>query len=424
MMKVGIIGAGASGMMAAITAANYGAEVILIEKNERVGKKILATGNGKCNLSNLDFGMDKYYCCDKEKLRKIFSVHSLWDSISFFESHGLMLRNKDGYLYPYCEQASAVLDVLRQVIAKEKIKVITGVEITEARYQEKNHKFAVLGKDFKEEVDRIVITCGGPASLKKGEGMSGFSLAEQLGHRIHKVVPGLTGLRAKDGFIKAMAGVRCHGLIKLVADGEMITQEEGELQFTDYGISGIPVFQFSRVAAYALEEGKQVEVWVNLFPDYEENAFWFSMRSRYENSRDDVTLEEFLTGTVNKKINMAVIKKQGFKPADKVKEIGFENLKKLLSQFRKLILHIGSINSMENAQVCAGGVDFNEVSTEMESKKQNGLYFAGELLDIDGKCGGYNLQWAWTSGYIAGRNAAGSDTKELIGSEGNEELNA
>lgn len=423
MMKVGIIGAGASGMMAAVTAASYGAEVILIEKNERVGKKILATGNGKCNISNLDFSMDKYYCCDKEKLRKVFSVHSLWDSISFFESHGLMLRSRDGYLYPYCEQASVVLDVFRQMIAGEKIRTVTGVEITEVRYQKTNNKFVVRGTDFKEEFDRIVITCGGPASLKKGEGMSGFHLAEQLGHRIHKIVPGLTGLRAKDSFVKAMAGVRCHGLVKLVADGEMLAQEEGELQFTDYGISGIPVFQFSRLAAYALDEGKQVEVQVNLFPDYEENAFWFTMRSRYENSKD-VTLEEFLTGTVNKKINMAILKKQGFKPGDQIKEIGFDSLKKLLNQFRELVLHISSINPMENAQVCAGGVDFNEVSTEMESKKQKGLYLAGEILDIDGKCGGYNLQWAWTSGYIAGRNAAGSNTRELICGEGNEDLHA
>lgn len=423
MMKVGIIGAGASGMMAAVTAANYGAEVVLIEKNERVGKKILATGNGKCNISNLDFNMDKYYCCDKEKLRKVFSVHSLWDSISFFENHGLMLRSRDGYLYPYCEQASAVLDIFRQAIAGEEIRLVTGVEITEVRYQKKNDKFLVQGAGFQEEFDRIVIACGGPASLKKGEGISGFHLAERFGHRIHKVVPGLTGLRARDGFVKAMAGVRCHGKVKLVADGEMLAEEEGELQFTDYGISGIPVFQFSRLAAYALDEGKQVEVQVNLFPDYEKNAFLFTMRSRYENSRE-AALEEFLTGTVNKKITMAILKKQGFKPTDKVKEIGFDKLKSLFDDFRNLVLHISGVNPMENAQVCAGGVDFDEVSTEMESKKQKGLYLAGELLDIDGKCGGYNLQWAWTSGYIAGRNAAGSNTEKLIGSEGNEEIHA
>lgn len=422
-MKVGIIGAGASGMMAAVTAADYEAEVTLFEKNERVGKKILSTGNGKCNISNLDFSIEKYYCCDKEKLHKVFSVHSLWDSISFFESNGLMLRSRDGYLYPYCEQASAVLDMFRRAIDRKKIRLVAGEEIKVLQYQKHNGKFLVQGASFQEEFDRIVIACGGPASQKKGEGMTGFCLAEQFGHRIHKIVPGLTGLRGKDSFVKAMAGVRCHGRVKLVADGAVLAQEEGELQFTDYGISGIPVFQFSRVAAYALEEGKQVQVLVDFFPDYEENAFWFTMQNRFESGRE-ATLEEFLTGTVNKKVNMALLKKEGFKPGERVKEIGYGKLKKLLGSYKNLTLHISSVNSMENAQVCAGGVAFSEVSSELESEKQKGLYFAGEVLDIDGKCGGYNLQWAWTSGYIAGRNAAGSSTRNLICEEGKGEIHA
>lgn len=412
-MKVGIIGAGASGMMAAVTAAEYGAEVTIFEKNDRVGKKILATGNGKCNISNLEFDMDKYYCDDKEKLSRLFSVFSLWDTINFFESNGMLIRNRNGYLYPYSEQASTVLDIFRRMLKDRKIEVFTEAEISDVRFHKEKNKFSVETKGQMLEFDRLILSCGGPASQRKGEGMTGYHMARSFGHTLRRMAPGLVQLRSDDGFLKGMAGVRCQAEAELYADNEKLSGEKGEIQFTEYGISGIPVFQFSRTAAYALDAGKKVFVKLNLFPDFEEKAFLYTIRSRFDSMRE-ASVEEFLLGTVNKKINQSMIKKEGIKPGDRIEKLGFQKIKELMQSYRNLVIHIEASNGMENAQVCAGGVNFDEVDTELASLKQPGLYLSGELLDVDGKCGGYNLQWAWTSGYIAGRNAAGNSTKELI----------
>lgn len=405
-MKVGIIGAGASGIMAAIEAAGHGAETVLFEKNDRIGKKILATGNGKCNLGNLDFDKNKYYCDDREKLEKIFSGFSVENTIEFFEENGMMLKSKDGYLYPYSEQASTVLDVLRRILKERKVTVITGAEITEVSFLNKKNSFMIKSRDGEYFFDRLILSCGGPAGCRAGEGFGGFQIAGEFGHSIKEPMPALVQLRSKDSFIKGMAGVRTKAELALMVEEKTIAGEKGELQFTDYGISGIPVFQFSREAGYALALGKKVSVTVNFFPDYEENEFYSMMHHRLE-SMQESSLEEFLLGMVHKKINTAMIKYMGWKPDRMIHEMGWMNIKRFMSCFRNLAVHIERTNGMENAQVCAGGVDFSEVDIHLESKKQKGLYITGELLDVDGKCGGYNLQWAWTSGYTAGRSAAG-----------------
>lgn len=392
--------------MAAIESAGHGVETVLFEKNDRVGKKILATGNGKCNLSNLDFHKNKYYCDDKEKLEKIFAAFSVEDTIAFFEKNGMMIKNKNEYLYPYSEQASTVLDVLRRMLKERKVMSITEAEITEVSFFNKKNKFLVRSREREFFFDRLILSCGGPAGQKRQTGLSGFQIAEGFGHSIKKLMPGLVQLRSKDSFIKGMAGVRLQAEIALTAEEKVIAREWGELQFTDYGISGIPVFQFSREAGYALAEGKKVSVVVNFFPDYEKEQFFSMLHNRFQ-GMEAASLEEFLLGMIHKKINVAMIKYMGWKPDQKIHEIGWINLKKFMSHFQNLVIHIDRTNGMENAQICAGGVDFSEVDMQLQSKKQKGLYLTGELLDVDGKCGGYNLQWAWTSGCVAGRNAAG-----------------
>lgn len=404
MMEIGIAGAGASGMMAAIAAVQSGAKVTILEKNNRVGKKLLATGNGKCNVSNLDFGMDKYYCRDKEKLKRLFQCFSVEDTITFFEENGLLLRSRDGYLYPYSEQASTVLDIFRRMLTERKIETVTETEIREASYDKVTKKFTLKSGNRTFSFDRLILSCGGPAGLRKDEGMGGFDLVHSFGHRIWPVVPGLVQLRAKESFLKLMAGVRAKAEAVLLLDGKESGREQGEIQFTDYGISGIPVFQVSRMAAYGLKEGKEAVVSINFFPDYQEKEFEDMIANRYQRMRD-TSLEEFLLGTCNKKINQAMIKRAGLSPSDKVEKLGLQRIIGLLKEYQGLNIRIDQVNSMENAQVCAGGVDLSEVDDSLQSLKCPGLYLTGELLDVDGKCGGYNLQWAWTSGYIAGRNA-------------------
>lgn len=411
--RIAIIGAGASGMTAAITAARNGADVTLFEKNDRVGKKILATGNGKCNLSNLEFGVEHYYCADKDKLDKLFTIFPVCEAISFFESIGLMIKNKNGYLYPYSEQASSVLDVLRMELERCGVRTVTATEIVDAAYCEENKIFRLKDREGRSYCfNRVIIACGSPASLKKGEGLKGYELAKHFGHKINSTVPGLVQLRSDDNFIKALAGVRCQAELKLMIDGQEAVKETGELQFTEYGISGIPVFQMSRIAAYALREKKSVTVLVNFLPDLEQEVFACVSRLRYE-AQPDKTLEDYLTGTLNKKINMVMIKLAGLKPGIKAGDAGWKKIWQMMQMYRSFVIHISKVNSMENAQICAGGVDFGEVSARLESELVRGLYFAGEVLDVDGKCGGYNLQWAWTSGYVAGLYAAGGDAPDF-----------
>ena len=412
-VKIAVTGGGAAGIMAALTAAQHGAEVTIFEKNDRIGKKILSTGNGRCNLGNLEFNMEQYYCDDKDKLSRIFRVFSVWDSMLFFENSGLMIKNKNGYLYPYSEQATAVLDILRMLLTERGVKIETGVTITEVDFCSENNSFVLTDQnEDKYEFQKVILSCGSPASLKRGEGMSGYRIASALGHEIKKVVPGLVQLRSDETFIRALAGIRCQAGIRLLIDGEEAASEMGELQFTSYGISGIPVFQLSRIASYAMEAGSKIQVVVDFFPDQEENAYLYMGRLRYE-AQADRSLEDFLIGTVNKKISRVLLKRQGLEPNAKTSEVGWQRVCDLMKMYRNFAIHICGVNSIENAQICAGGVSLSQISTEMESGLVDGLYFAGEMVDVDGKCGGYNLQWAWTSGYIAGRNAAGDSTRDI-----------
>lgn len=411
-LNIAVIGAGASGMTAAITAAKNGADVTLFEKNDRVGKKILATGNGKCNLGNIKLSVEQYYCREKEKLNDWFSVFSTQDTISFFNSMGLMIKDKNGYLYPYSEQASSVLDILRMELDRSGVRTVTGVKIVDAVYQAQKKSFQLTDMEGKTYFyQKVIITCGSPASQKRGEGMTGYEIAKKLGHKIYKLAPGLVQLRSDEKFIKALSGVRCQAGVQLLINGQIETGEIGEVQFTEYGVSGIPIFQISRMAAYALEEGKQVSVLIDFFPGKEEKEFLSTNKIRY-NSMMDKSVEDYLTGTLNKKINMVMLKQAGLKPDMKAQEAGWKKIWELMRKCRSFVIHINSANPIENAQVCAGGVDLKQVDAGLQSRLVKSLYFAGEILDVDGKCGGYNLQWAWTSGYVAGMNAAGFSTKE------------
>ena len=407
--KVAVIGGGAAGMMAAITAGRCGAQVTVYERNERVGKKILATGNGKCNFSNRNLREGDYYG-GRQTMEEYFARFSAEDVVAFFTDAGMLVKEKQGYLYPWSEQASTVLDVLRLEIERAGVMVRLSEKAEGIVQDRKTGMFGIdtrAGKG-KEKYHAVILACGGCAAPKTGSDGSGFALAKKLGHHVVSAVPALVQLRCKDSFFKMIAGVRCEAGLKLYGGkrgGEPLGEGKGELQFTDYGISGIPVFQLSRHAAYLLAEGKTAEVEIDLLPQMDAEAFdrMCTMRIKKAGGK---TLEEFLLGMANKKVNLMMIKEAGYKPGESTKQLGEERLRRLLYSYKELRVHILAANSFENAQVTAGGVDMEEVTENLESIKIPGLYFAGEILDVDGRCGGYNLQWAWTSGYIAGRSAA------------------
>lgn len=407
-IKIGVIGGGAAGMMAAITAAAEGGFVTLLEGGERVGKKILATGNGKCNLGNLNLSASDYYGARREWIAECLTHFDCEDTVRFFRGIGLMLKEKNGYLYPLSEQAASVLDVLRTELRTSGVEVITDKKVTSVE-KLGDGDFVVSAGDECFRFDKVILACGSKAAPKTGSDGSGYKLAKRLGHEVIPTVPALVQLRCEEGYLKEVAGVRTDARITVMkAALEEEISERGELQLTDYGISGIPVFQLSRKVNYLLRDrGKngEVEVSVDLLPELtrEEFSQFCAVRKLLQTDR---TVEEFFTGMLNKKLMLLFIKQAGLKRDALVAEADDWRLQTVFDLCKDWRLHVTGSNSYDNAQVCAGGVDTAQIKTDMESMVVPGLYFAGEILDVDGRCGGYNLQWAWCSGYLAGHSAA------------------
>ena len=416
--KVGIVGGGAAGMMAAITAARAGAKVTILESGERIGKKILSTGNGKCNLGNLEMNRQQYYGGCGDRMALFLERFGTEDTLRFFGGLGLMTKERNGYLYPLCEQASAVLDVLRFEINALGIRVLTQFPVKEIRRQKKGG-FLIVSDQKKEEFDSVILSCGGKAAPKTGSDGSGYQLAKQMGHHIIPVVPALTALKCKETFFKAIAGVRAEAEIVLYGKAQIadtarrkkgstlseICRERGELMITDYGISGIPIFQLSRNAAYLLKNEPELTVKIDFLPDYPESELNSLFEKRWKALKKR-TAEEFFTGVLNKKLMALFMKQEGIRAQEPASDALKENIRRVFLLCKQFTVTVTGTGDFQNAQVCAGGVDLREVTDRMESAVCPGLYFAGEILDVDGRCGGYNLQWAWTSGYLAGSAAA------------------
>ncbi len=408
--KVGIIGGGAAGMTAAIAAARQGAEVTVLEGNDRVGRKLLVTGNGKCNLGNRRLALEQYYTEQPQRLKGFLEQFGTEETAAFFQGIGLLVKEKNGYLYPACEQASAVLDVFRYELAALGIHVACGCKAERLLPGKKGGRIVV--KDAKGQsfsFDSVVLACGGKAAPRTGSDGSGFRLAAQAGHSLLPSVPALVQLKCREPYFKAVSGVRADAMIRVWKDGECIAKERGELQLTDYGISGIPVFQLSRQVNYILLEQEEVEVTVDFLPDYGQGEYE-ALQAGRKLLQCGRTVEEFFTGMLHKKLMLQFIKLAGLKPGGNVEEAGEAEIKRVYELCREWRLHVIGHNSYDNAQVCAGGVPLDQVTEELESVRTPGVFFAGEILDVDGKCGGYNLQWAWCSGFLAG-TAAGSRGK-------------
>ena len=404
--KIAVIGAGASGMTAAIQAARMGAQVSVYEKNDRVGRKILSTGNGKCNFSNEKMGAEFYRGSGVMLVDPIFQIFSVKETKAFFSELGMRIKERDGYLYPASGQASTVLDILRYELERLSVNIHTDRQAADLNAGPGGITIETEN-GLREKYDAVVLACGGKAAPKTGSDGQGFILAKKLGHHIVPVVPALTALRCSEDFYKRAAGVRCEANLTLYIDGQPVRSDKGELQWTEYGISGIPVFQISRDAAYGMLEHRTVSVKINLMPDFtEDNAYIQFWKQRWDRQGGQ-TMEQFVTGLVNKKLGQLFLKLAGIRENERAAEVSCACREKLEKLFRSFTVSVCGTNSFDQAQVCAGGVDCHEVTDTLESRIVPGVYFAGEILDIDGICGGYNLQWAWSSGSVAGRAAAG-----------------
>lgn len=407
-VSVLIVGGGASGLMAAVSAARQGAHVRVLEHKERMGKKLLSTGNGKCNMTNLQLDESCYFCSEPEFPMAVIRQFPVQDTLAFFESIGILIKNKNGYIYPASEQASSVLEALLLEMRHLGVELVTECSVKKLEKQADGLFLARTSRgDFRAEA--LVLAAGSQAAPVTGSDGSGYGLARWFGHGIVTPLPALTALRCQGKLFKVLAGIRWEAKVSVAADGVCMAEETGELQLTDYGVSGIPTFQVSRFASGALHEGKKTEVLLDFFPHntMEEIVCLFRKRQEQLGWR---TPEEFLCGMLPKKLAAVLLKVSGIPmnlTAGEIAPEAWERFARIAKTFRTTV---AAANPFEQAQVCRGGVDTRQVCEEtMESRLVPGLYFAGELLDVDGKCGGYNLQWAWSSGYLAGVNAAGGE---------------
>lgn len=386
-----IIGAGAAGLMAAVTAAENGAAVTVLEQNDRPGRKIAATGNGKCNFTNMEIPADAYRGTHPEFVRESLEQFPVSRTIQFFEELGIFPVNRRGCLYPRSGQAQSITDVLCMKARSLGVKIKTNEKVTSlsSGKKEGHHIWKVHTEGWCYESDCVILANGSKASSISGSNGSGYVLAESLGHKIIAPLPALVPLKCKGKKFSSWAGTRTEGRISVFSEGELLKEEQGELQLTEYGVSGIPVFQVSRYAAKALSEGKKVQAFLDFLPDYKEDQVQSLLETRkkqcpYKNQK------ELFTGLFPEKLVKVLFLQED-----------------LVSAIKKFPLTVTGTMPLSQAQVCAGGVDTEEVSSRtLESLLCPGIFFAGELLDIDGACGGYNLQWAWASGAVSGMYAA------------------
>ena len=403
--QIAVIGGGAAGILAGVQGAAGGAGVAVYDKHDRVGKKILSTGNGRCNFSNEAMGEQFYHGSGTALFGGVLSAFGVAQTKAFFASLGMRIKERDGYLYPASDQASTVLDLLRYELDRRRVAVHTEEAVRTISFDKNKEKF-LIGRQGKNGCyDAVVLCCGGQAAPNTGSDGDGFRLAGQFGHRIVTPVPALAAVCCEEKFFRQVAGVRCDAVLTLLASGQTVGRERGELQLTDYGLSGIPAFQLCRTAAYALLGKERVTVRLSFLPDFDEMSCGLFFSERLKMHGED-EMDVFLTGIVNKKINRLLLKLAGIRETQRAKDVSAEAFHRLQKLYLGLETVVTGTNGFDRAQVCAGGVDCSEVTQNLMSKKQPGLYFAGEILDIDGLCGGYNLQWAWSSGTVAGRAAA------------------
>jgi len=407
--KVIIIGGGAAGMMAAIAARRNGAYVTILEKNPRVGKKILATGNGRCNLTNANIDISNYHGRHPEFAYGAISRFDYSMTIDFFEKLGISHKVEDeGKVFPVSNQSSSVLDVLRYELENIDVNVVCDAKVVDVV---KKGTFKVTLEDGTVyKGDKVIITAGGKASPELGSNGSGYILAQKFGHSMVEPFPALVQLKLSARFLKGIQGIKFAGDAAVMVNEKVLSYERGEILFTDYGISGPPILQLSRKVSEYLQKGEKVYlkvVLINYLTVYELDNL---LVRRFQYGAKKALSFNFV-GLLNKKLIPVVLKEAGIldinKPAGSVSPQERKRILNLLQDWR---FEVTGTNPWSSAQVTAGGIDVLDINGKtMESKLVQGLYFAGEIVDIDGDCGGYNLQWAWSSGFVAGENAANAD---------------
>ncbi len=396
-MNVCVIGGGAAGMLAALTAAENGHRVLLLERQSRVGRKLLATGNGRCNLSNYHVSPAHYHggagFCDFA-----LSQFDVGETLQYFASLGLLtVSEASGRIYPMSNMAGSVLDVLRYALERPEIDLQTGQTVTAVRKIPEG--FSVKTETDTFSARRLILAAGGAAGSKVGGGMDGYRLAKSLGHHRTALYPSLVQLKTDPTYPRALKGVKAQCGISICRGSQVLARNSGEVLFTEYGVSGPAIFDLSRSVSAG---GSDLTCLLNFFPDWDEAEVlhWLSQRQAAMAAHEASAL---LTGSCHTRLGQMICKSAGF-TNQRAAGLTRDDLRRIARQATHFALPITGTCGFDQAQVTAGGLDTSEFDPRtLQSRLVPGLYACGELLDIDGDCGGYNLQWAWSSGRLAGK---------------------
>lgn len=400
-----IIGGGAAGMAAGILAARAGLTVTILERNRQFGKKLSVTGNGKCNFTNAYQTPERYRSDNSELAWRVLEDFPVSATLAFFRSLGLEYYEKNGYYYPLSDSAADVVKVMIDELAVLRVKCKTNIHVHKITKQE--DRFFVHTEGYSYEASHVLLAAGGLAAPQHGTEGYGFHLAQELGHTLIPTVPSLTALKFEHDPITTLAGLRWQGTINLevfektsinneLSDPNMKYSDSGELQFTTYGISGIPAMQVSRFGARALAEGNKVQVVLDFFPDVCLNQLQIKIKDRLH-TRQGRSVKEWFAGWLPEKLATLVLSKLSISFNTPVEDILDKDWQRIATLLKSYSLLLEGVRSFDAAQTTAGGVSLTECNEYLESKIMPGLFFAGEVLDVDGACGGYNLQWAWAS---------------------------
>ena len=399
-MVIGIIGGGASGMAAALAAAeNPNVQVLLLERQARLGKKLLATGNGRCNLTNLHANAQGYHGNDAGFARYAISQFAPQETLAWFKNMGLFtVAEESGRVYPYSDQANSVVDCLRFALEKPNITVYTGCEVTKIKRSGSGFNLETAEQTI--SCDKVIVACGGLAGTKLGGSMAGYKLLSKLGHHSTRLRPALVQLKTSWGGVVGLKGVRANCQAEILRNGESFATSCGELQFTEYGISGPVIFEISRDVC---QGSGQWLCRLDFLPEVDEKVLLAELQRR---KQTNLCAEELLTGILHNRLGRVLTKVAGIVPNREIKQLEDRDLLAVCQSVKAFELELTEPLGMDSAQVTAGGIVTEEFDSQtMESRLIPGLYACGEILDIDGDCGGYNLQWAWSSGRLAGRSA-------------------
>ncbi|NPV89236.1 MAG: NAD(P)/FAD-dependent oxidoreductase [Firmicutes bacterium] len=405
--QVIVVGGGAAGMIAAISARRLGAEVTILEKNPRVGKKLLATGNGRCNFTNINADAACYHGANPRFAYSALSRFSVDETIEFFEGLGIAHKVEDlGKVFPMSDQASSILDVFLYELNELGINVVSEAEVKDIA--KKKDMFIIgLGDGKVYRGERVIIAAGGKAMPSSGSDGGGYDLAAKLGHTIIDIFPALVQLKLEGPFFKRIEGVKFVGTAEIIHKNKSAAKDRGDILFTNYGVSGPPILQISRKAGELLNKGEAAHLKINVIDTMPKEAIRELVSERLRSGARKPVDFSFV-GLINKRLIPVVLKEAGInelkRPAADISAKEQEAIADILADWR---FQIRGTKGWTSAQVTAGGIDTREINQDtMESKLVKGLFFAGEIIDIDGLCGGFNLQWAWSSGFIAGQSAA------------------